>query len=277
MQALTAMESNQVKDEFHNINPEDHPTSSVETPVPPYKHKWTSEQRVTLSLLGENYSNTWRDITSVFNRYHDSDLRECGGLRTAVVSTQFWDMRKYFNAEAAMRELQATLSIYDRAKLASRADLEHIAHEIGVQLIPLATTNTSNRLRLFDNHDAARRKRNRSDTSDDKRTDYLPERTDEVIRTADDLWTVYRPTHLLKTPTKNNGKQPLTPPDSRRPKKQRVTAEKKLAKIGFRASTVESQGTYSSSLGIRAGAFVNCPNIPLARELSIIRYREEAL
>ena len=265
-----------VKDEFNEINLQ---AGQLQTVINPYKHKWTLEQRVTLAMLAENYSNNWKDLTCVFNQFHAPDLQECGGLRTAVVSTQFGDMRRYFDAEASMRELQATLSPCDRLKLASRAQLEEKAKEIGVQLIALTPTSTSNRLRLFNSLDASKSNKRKRDTRiDDARTDYL---SDEEKRTAHGFQTGHGLFHLPKTPTKQSGRQQLngllTPPDSKKRKIARLTTEKKLAGIGFRAFTAQSQGIYSSALGIRAGAFLNCPNIPLARDLTFAKYREEAL
>ena len=267
-----------IKDEFGDINlegrqpPTVQPTAKAlsdgsrdETPVHTYKHRWTVEQRVTLAILGERYTNNWDDITCVFNRCHRSELRKCGGLRKAVVYAQLRDMRKKFNLEAALRNL------------ASRAHLEQKAIEVGVQLEPKSPTDFSYRGGFCDRH---RNKRKRDDSSDDSRTDYLPDDLDNGIRTGFDPQTMNCLT-LPKTPTKIAGKQEynglLTPPDSRDRKIPRFTLEKKLARIGFRAFTSQTQGTYSSALGIRASAFLNCSDIPLAADRSETRYREEAL
>lgn len=274
-----------VKDEFDDLNlearqpPTVRPTlkalsdgSRDESPTPTYKHKWTLPQRITLAMLAENYSNSWDDITSVFNRFHVSDLRKCGGLRKPVVYTQYRHMRRCFNLEAALRQLQATLSPYERTKLASRAHLEQKAVEIEVQLIEKKLTNISCQGGLSGRHDVSgRNKRKRVDMLDDAKTHYLP---DEDVHTVQGLTAA-------KTPTKATSKQQqnglLTPPDSRQRKIRRLTLEKKLARIGFRAFTCQTQGTYSSALGIRARAFLNYSDIPLAADRSATEYREEAL
>ena len=283
-----------VKDEFDDLNlearqpPTVRPTlkalsdgSRDESPTPTYKHRWTLPQRITLAMLAENYSNSWDDITSVFNRFHVSDLRKCGGLRSSVVYTQYRHIRRYFDLEAALRQLQATLSPYERTKLASRAHLEQKAVEIGVQLIEKKLTDISCQGGLSGRHDVlGRNKRKRVDILDDAKTHYLPDETDNEDRSGFDVHTVQGLT-AAKTPTKATGKQQqnglLTPPDSRQRKIPRLTLEKKLARIGFRAFTSQTQGTYSSALGIRAGAFLNCSDIPLAADRSATEYREEAL
>ena len=269
------------------------------SPSPTYRHKWTVEQRLTLTMLHESYKNNWKEITSVFNHIHKSDLRRCGGLRTAVVQTQCHDMRKKFDAAAALRRLQDTLSPNERSKLVSQPKLEKKAKEIGIQLNVMRPTNTL----MFDKHNASGRNRKRADRIDDRRTDFLPYQSDDESQRAPQTHIEHTLTILPKTPTKSNGKHqyngPLTPPDSRERKIQRLTADKRLAQIGFRAFTPQSQGTYCSVLGIRgkslticcskafylsfyeltypAGAFLNCPTVPLARDLDVTTYRREAL
>lgn len=256
--------------------------SRDETPIPAYRHRWTVEQRITLAMLAEAYTNKWDELTLVFNHWHKSDLRRCGGLRRAVVSTQYHDMRATFDASAALRKLQDSLSPYERSSLASLAGLQKKANEIGIRLKAKGSTNISNQSKIPNEHDKpGRSKRKRANSIDDSRTDFLPDHVGNESRTDADFRLLRGLVHLPKTPTKNNSQQErnglLTPPDSRKPKMPRLTVDKKLAGIGFRAFTAESQGTYSSALGIRAGAFLNCPNIPLARDLSLTRYREEAL
>lgn len=142
------MESNvPVKVEVNDFNAEDGQLPTVkpaskalsdgsgdESPSPFYRHSWTIEQRLTLAMLAKSYSNNWNEKTSVFNHFHRSDLRR-GGLRRAVVSAQFNDMQTWFNAANALKELQTSLSPYDRLKLASQHGLEKKALDIGIQLI----------------------------------------------------------------------------------------------------------------------------------------------
>ena len=221
---------------------------------PSYRqHAWTVEQRLTLTMLGENYINSWKDKTAVFNQFHKSELRNRRGLRKAVVSTQFNDMRRWFNAVDALKKLQITMSPYDRMRLVSRAGLERKANEIGVQLNAKVPTDSSNLCRKINKHDAPGHKRKRDDLFDDARTDYLPHNESQA---PSHLQTVHQFNLLLpsKTPTKiigtrHNGLP--TPPDSRGRKLQRLTVDKRLAQIGFRAFTAQSQGTYSPALGIR--------------------------
>lgn len=226
------------------------------------RHNWTTEQRLTLAVLA-SYGNDWRQLTSVFNRFHRSDLRRCGGLRTAVVATQYHDMRHWFDAAGAAKKLHTTLSPYDRSKRVSRARLEKEANEIG---IALKTTGC---------------KRKRADPTYDDRTDFLPSQSDDESRETPHLQTGQDITFHPKTPLKANSKQQanglLTPPDSGERKKIRLTTDKRLARIGFRAFTAKTQGTYTPALGIRAGAFLNSPTIPLARDLEATKFREEAL
>ena len=290
------MDSNvQLKDEFGEVNlearqpPSSKPASKAlsdgsrdETPIPTYKHRWTVEQRITLAMLAESYTNKWDELTLVFNYWHRNDLRRCGGLRRAVVCTQYRDMKTKFNAAAALRKLQDSLSPYDRSSLASLGALEKKANEIGIRLEAKESTDISNQSRIPNDHDkSGRQKRKRANPIDDSRTDFLPDYSGDESGAVTDLRPLRGLVHLPKTPTKNNSQQErnglLTPPDSRERKMPRFTNDKRLAGIGFRAFTAESQGAYSSALGIRAGAFLNRPNIPLARDLSITKYREEAL
>ena len=206
--------------------------SRDEIPTPKYRHRWTKAQRTTLAILAENYTNKWSDRTSVFNHFHRSDLRRCGGLRDVVVATQFHHIRKSYS--------------YDKPKLAADPALENAAHQIGIHL-EKATAGLS-RTTMFnpDHRPVYRRKRDR--------TDFLPEPSGDENETA----YVEKQGGLNmmpKTPTKQNGKRHKsglqTPPDSRDRKAQQLTIDKKLARIGFRASTTSSQGKYSSVLGIR--------------------------
>ena len=290
------MESNvQLKDEFEEVDLEAcQPLSSKplkalsdgsrdETPVPTYKHRWTVEQRITLAMLAESYINSWDELTLVFNHWHRSDLQRCGGLRRAVVYTQYRDMRTKFDATAALRKLQDSFSPYDRSSLASLGGLQKKANEIGIRLEAKGSIDISNQSRVPNEHDKpGRQKRKRANPIDDSRTDFLPDYSgDESGTIAADFRLSPGLVHLPKTPTRNNSQQErnglLTPPDSRKRKMPRLTVDKRLAGIGFRAFTAQSQGTYSSALGIRAGAFLNCPNIPLAQDLNPTQYREEAL
>lgn len=219
--------------------------SHNDTPTPTYKHKWTVEQRLTLTMLAESYSNKWNEMTAVFNHFHKSDLRRCGGLRKEVVNAQWNDMRaKNFDAAAALSKLQATLSPYDRLKLISRAELKKKADEVGVKLKAKGPTNS--------NPSSLSRKRKRADFNEDRRTDFLPDRSD----IEHDLPI------FPKTPVKTNARKLdnglLTPPDTRGPKRQCLTAEKKMAQIGFRAFTAQSQGTYCPVLGIRGKPLAIC-------------------
>ncbi|CAD6589678.1 MAG: hypothetical protein ASARMPRED_004166 [Alectoria sarmentosa] len=226
--------------------------SRDDTPSLTYKHKWSVQQRLTLTVLGDSYANNWKEKTAVFNHFHRADFARVGGLRRAVVNTQYNDMRKYFNASDALKKLQTILSPYERSKLASRPLLERKALDIGIQLDAKGPTDSSNRSRMSDKPLDAGRKRKRADLIEDARTDFL---SDHEIQTGSHLPTVYSLTFLPKTPTKPNGKQQnkglLTPPDSRERKTIRLTADKRLAQIGFRAFTTQSQGTYSSVQGIR--------------------------
>ena len=280
----------QIKNEETDINPEPRQPAPAkafpralsdgsrdETPTPTYKHRWTVEQRLTLTMLAESYSNKWNELTKVFNHAHKSDLRRCGGLRVAVVNTQFNDMRRKIDAVAALRRVQATLSPYDRTSLVSPAVIEKKAEEVGIQLIARRPTDTSSRGNLTDDDAQGGQKRKRFDPYDDRRTDFLP---DNPIRIAPGLQTLRDLPLTPKTPTKIDANQHyslLTPPDSRERKIPRLITNKRLASIGFRAFTTASQGTYTPSLGIRAGGFLNCPKIPLAHDLEVSRYREEAL
>ena len=290
------MEPNvQLKDESDGVNleacqpPSSKPPSKPlsdgsrdETPVPTYKHRWTVEQRITLALLADSYSNKWDELTLVFNHWHRNDLRRCGGLRRAVVCTQYRDMRSKFNAAAALRKLQDSLSPYDRSSLASLDALQKKGNEIGIRLVAKESTDVLQRSRIHNDHDKpGRQKRKLANPIDDSRTDFLPDYSGDESGAVADFQPLPGLVHLPKTPTRNNSQQErnglLTPPDSRKRKMPRLTNDKRLAGIGFRAFTAESQGAYSSALGIRAGAFLNCPNVPLARDLSITKYREEAL
>lgn len=260
--------NDQIKVEVNDIDLEDRQPSPIEPASralsdgsreesPNYKqHTWTVEQRLTLNMLGR-YSNNWNDKTAVFNRFHKSELRNHGGLRRAVVNTQFNDMRRKFDPVAALKKLQATLSPYDRMRLATHAALERKADEIGIRLNAKRPTDDSGLGMLSDTHNGQRHKRKRADLIDEARTDYLSDRSINRSQTPLPLQTTHEPYLLAppKTPTKNHGQQRndglLTPPDSGVRKLDRLTADKRLAPLGFRAFTAESQGTYSSILGIR--------------------------
>ena len=206
----------------------------------PPNHKWTVDQRLTLSILRENYNNSWMDLTAVFNHCHKSDLGR-RRLRSIVLDTQYRDMkRKKIDASAAFAQAQASLSPYERSSQVTRLELEKKANEIGINLI---------------SKESIKRKR--------------------VDSANDDL------TFPPKTPTKPQAKNQingiLTPPSSKRRKVQTFTVDKKLAQIGFRAFTTQSQGSFTSALGIRAGAFRSSPTIPLAQDLTEPKYRAEVL
>lgn len=247
--------------------------SRPETPCPTYKHSWTLEQRVTLVILAESYTNSWDELTSVFNEFHKKDLRRCRGLRRVVVVTQYHDIKRKFDATTALKQLQATLSPYARSTLVSRDALEKKAKDIGIQLKAKVSTDVMIESGIpNEHHNSEYRKRKHANLMDDSRTDFLPDEP------GDEDGTVAGVTHFPQTPTKKqqyNGL--LTPPDSKKRKLPSATAAKRLAEIGFRAFTAESQGTYSPALGIRAGAFRDFPDIPLAQHLSVTKYREEAL
>ena len=227
--------------------------SREDTPAFIHKHKWTVEQRLTLALLAEFYSNDWNEKTTVFNRFHRSHIRR-GGLRRAVVHAQWIHMRNWFDATDSLRKLHATLSPYDRLEMASRPVLEKQALDIGIKLNATKATNSSNRTTMSDTQDIPDLKRKRAET------DFLP---NDYRQTVSHSQTVHGLTILPKTPTKTHERQRdnglLTPPDSRGRKVQRLTVDKKLARIGFRASTAQSQGTYCSVLGIR-GMCIQSPH-----------------
>ena len=251
-----------VKVEATNLNFHDEPSSTVkstakalsdgsrdETPTQRYRHTWTTEHRLTLAILAECYSNKWSEKTYVFNHFHRADLRRCGGLRQAVIFTQYNDMRRWFNAAENLLRLQATLAPYERSKLASQPGLEKAALDIGILLSSKKATASSNRIMVANPHNRSRCKRKRD------RTDFLPERSDEENQTTSHVGNLQSLTLLPKTPTKRNGKRQEaalpTPPDSKKRKIPQPTVHKKLARIGFRAVTVQTQGMYSSVLGIR--------------------------
>ena len=251
-----------IKDEATNLDIEDEQPLNVnftakalsdgsrdETPTQKYRHTWTAEHRLTLAILAECYSNKWNEKTYVFNHFHRADLRRCGGLRQVVLSAQYNDMRTWFDAAETLLRLQATLAPYERSKLASQPGLEKAALDIGIQLILKKATASFNRITVANPHNRSGCKRKRD------RTDFLPDRSDDENQTVSHVANLPSLTLLPKTPTKQTGKRHKsglqTPPDSRDPKLQRLTIDKKLARIGFRASTTSSQGKYSSVLGIR--------------------------
>ena len=214
--------------------------SRDETPTPKYRHRWTKAQRKTVAILAENYTNKWTERTAVFNHFHRSDLRGCGGLRDVVVATQFHHIRKSYS--------------YDRPKLASYPGLENAAIHIGIQLQKATPSPNGPTMPNLHHRPGHKRKRDR--------TDFLPE--------------PYGLNIMPKTPTKQNGKRHKsglqTPPDSRDPKLQRLTIDKKLARIGFRASTTSSQGKYSSVLGIRGTWTESIWKMTLPKTYSKTRY-----
>ena len=235
-----------VKVEVTNLNSEDEQPLTVRptakalsdgsrdgTPTRKYRHKWTKAQRTTLAILAENYSNKWREKAAVFNYFHRYDLRGSGGLREVVVATQFHHIRKSYS--------------YDRPKLASHLGLEKAALHIGIHL--QRATAGSNPITIANPHNRSGCKRKRD------RTDFLPDRSDDENQTASHVENLPSLTLLPKTPTKQTAKQPgtalLTPPDSKKRKMPQPIIHKKLARIGFRAVTAQTQGKYSSVLGIR--------------------------
>ena len=205
--------------------------------------------------------NTWDDLAAVFNNYHKSDLRR-GRLRTVVVAAQFCDMqRKNFDAAAAYRQLQPTLPSYERSVHLTRLQLEKKANEIGIVLTTKGPT-----------------KRKRVDLNDDSGTDFLSDNGNQkMLDSQPTIDLTLRPETPTKGPNQKQSNGLLTPPDSKRRQIGTFTVDKKLAQIGFRASTSQSQGSFDSALGIRAGAFLNSPTIPLAQNLAEARYRAEAL
>ena len=172
--------------------------------------------------------------------------------------------RKNFDAAEAFRQLQSTLSSYERSIHLIRLQLEKKANEIGIDLITKRST-----------------KRKHFDLVDDSRTEFCPDQSDVDSQITLVPQTDNELTLSPKTPTKSKAKNQniglLTPPDSKRRKVQPFTVDKRLAQIGFRAFTTQSQGSFTSALGIRAGAFLNSPTIPLAQDLTDGKYRAEVL
>lgn len=215
--------------------------SRAETPSPTYKHRWSIEQRQTLAMLADSYGNSWDDITSVFNNIHKSDLQRRGargGLRKVVILAQWNHMKKYMDVAASIKKSQATLSPYDRSKLVKKAN------DIGVRLRAKGPLD-----------DPPERKRKRADTIEFRRTISPPGPSGIENQGVFDMQPAHELTLLPMTPRQSNGKTQdhglRTPPISRERKDLRLTANKRLAPIGFRAFTPESQGRYLSALGIR--------------------------
>ena len=138
--------------------------SHEETPSPTYKHRWTVEQRLTLAMLAEFYNNPWNELTPVFNKFHESDLRHCRGLRRVAVVAQWSHIKRWFDVAGTLQQLQTTLSPYDRVKLASRPGLEKKAREIGIHLNGKGPTDSSIRSKMPDKHDVPGGKRKRADS-----------------------------------------------------------------------------------------------------------------
>lgn len=215
--------------------------SRADTPSPTYKHRWTIEQRQTLAMLANSYGNSWDEITSVFNNIHKPDLQRRGargGLRKVVVLAQWNHMKKFMDVAASVKKSQATSSPYDRSKLVKKAN------DIGVRLRAKG---------LID--DPPGRKRKRADTIHVRGTISPPGPSGIESKGVFDTQTTHGLTLLPMTPKQSNGKPQdhglLTPPDSSERKDLRLTSDKKLAPIGFRAFTPESQGKYSLARGIR--------------------------
>lgn len=241
-------------------------------------HTWTLEEKITLSILVQRYHSSWKDRTLIFNTYFhaaESSANQRPLLSENTLRTMWWRLKNGQNSNAAK-----DISWYDTvfsdtsiAWAATRASLEAIGTELGINIQKRTTTDQSLANETPRHTKVIKRKRAKtplSDSSSEGEEDGL-----NPLSTTRRLYTNYQ------TPTRRGIVQHdtglITPPNSSQKAKRANHSDvtRRLPRFAFRAFSRSSQGL-NSPIGLRAGRFVESIAIPSPSSCQSPSYRDDA-
>ena len=252
---------------------------------PVVKHKWTLEQKLTLSILVRWYSNNWRDKTRIFNAYfHGARLPENANRSFSEnVLRAMWhdiDHKRHINSTLQTIWLNTAFSPSSSDWAVPRAALEDCAVKLDLSLQKHTSLNDSDTREYLVNEEPLRPQRGT------KRKRCVHSFRGLSFDNESDF--NYTPLHQrrlhspLQIPSKagirRSEAQLLTPPSS----SQRINSfnqshlDKRLPRFAFRAFNNSSQGL-NSSKGFRAGRFKEVFAIPSPPDIRSQTYRDDAL
>lgn len=235
-------------------------------------HKWTLEQKFTLSILVRWYLNTWKEKTILFNAYFIGAKLSAGSSRLfseKAIRAMWHDLSRKKDTDGTWKMIwqDTAFSKASSAWAVARAALENIANELGLVLQKRTSTSIdSSDIRIPLIYKGIRRPQRVT-----KRKRYhLPSRdssSENEEGTVFPLVSKRRLSDIIQTPTKagtRRGKIPLLTPPSSSQKPElphRIHNPSRIPKLVFRAFCDKSQGINSSTC-IRAGSFMNSTNVP---------------
>ena len=233
-------------------------------------HKWLLSHRVTLVYLARFYQNQWKDLTKVFNTLFSSELENPNGLSSGALAFMYNDMMRGRIGKNAMELLRNAASPFITGPTrVDRDAVERTATELGIRLIERPLGSLPKGFKLLKKPRTVKRKAEVLEED----TDFLSE--GESARRASKRRQ--HPEPLPQTPERHNYLSArnglLTPPATS--SQQSSPTLKWLPPVAYRAFSSESQGSYSTEEGFRAGAFVDS-EIPLPPEPQSQEYIEEA-
>ena len=253
------------------------------------RHKWTFEEKLTLSILVRCYGNNWYQKTCVFNAYFQGlglPVFANHSFSENVLRAMWYDIdhKRHTNSTLQAIWLNAELSTSSSAWAVIRAALENHAAAIGLSLHKYTSQDDMNTTDLLVQEEASTLqhppKRNRC--ARPLQRNFI-ENKDETEKALDDISLHQRrPYSAIQMPTKagfkQNEAQLLTPPSSSKRVKlpNRPQIAKNLPRFGFRAFNIRSQGLNSSE-GLRAGRFKGSTVIPPPPWTQTLAYSNDAL
>lgn len=260
-----------------------------------FQHRWTSENRVILSLLVERFSNGLSEITPVFNDFYRGALPKVHGLNESTLRVQWNEIRtqkKKFDIQASLEDITASPLTKVDCEEDLLVFLESKASTIGITLIRKPTgpagvlPQLQKRKRVNHNESIAELYSSEDDLSLQK----IPKQS---RLSAPALPTT--PTHrytrdgLMTPPSSEKVRGPSTfvlrgkpnsPTKSRNATNKASSIQSKahmvMPMIGFRGYSEYSQGR-NNPRGFVAGAFTNIARIPPTPKIDDPLYRREAL
>jgi len=230
-------------------------------------HKWTLEQKFTLSILVRWYLNTWKEKTILFNAYFIGAKLSAGSSRLfseKAIRAMWHDLSRKKDTDGTSKMIwqDTAFSKASSAWAVARAALEHIANELGLVLQKRTSTSIDvSDIRIPLIYQGIPRPQRVT-----KRKSYhLPSRdssSENEEGTVFPLVSKRRLSDVIQTPTKAGTRRGkislLTPPSSSQKPElpHRIHNPSQIPKLVFRAFCDKSQGINSSTC-IRAGSFMN--------------------
>jgi len=230
-------------------------------------HRWTLEQKFTLSILVRWYLNTWKEKTLLFNAYFIGAKLSAGSSRLfseKAIRAMWHDLSRKKDTDGTSKMIwqDTAFSKASSAWAVARAALEHIADELGLVLQKRTSTSIDGSdIRIPLIYQGTRRPQRVT-----KRKGYhLPSRdssSENEEGTVFPLVSKRRLSDVIQTPTKAGTRRGkislLTPPSSSQKPElpHRIHNPSQIPKLVFRAFCDKSQGINSSTC-IRAGSFMN--------------------